>query len=124
MKLTELTKHPKKCEYAHSGHDLWTDCTCSVKFNKKPFKHWQEMAREHVVETILRGALQHTDERSLPGALAKAQLLRLANDLDAELVYKILQQRDQMMGNLSTLLNNVLDRWPHVKEAFGFRDSA
>lgn len=113
-------RHAKACEYVCSGHDLWIDCTCAAKFGGKPFRHWQQMAREHVVETLLRGALQHTDDMSLPGMLAKAKLLGLVSDLDSELRDKILDQRDRMMENFALIFNEALNRWPHVRDALGF----
>jgi hypothetical protein len=113
-------KHAKNCEYICSGHDLWMDCTCSAKSCGKPFRHWQEMARDHVVDAILREALLHTDNMSVPGVLARAKLLGMVSDLDSDRVERILGERNAMQENFVHLFNKMLDSRPELREAFGF----
>jgi hypothetical protein len=121
MELIKPIKHSKMCVYVCNGYDLWTDCTCRAKFNKKPFKHWQEMARDHVVDAILREALLRTDDRSVPGLLARAKLFGLVMDLDSDRVHRLLEEKDVMQMNFARVFNEALDLHPHLRDAFGIK---
>lgn len=113
-------KHAKNCEYVCSCHDLWVDCTCAANALGKPFLHWQEMARDHVVDAILREALLHTDDMSVPGILARAKLLGMVSDLDSDRAERILEERNSMQENFARIFNEALGMRPELREAFGF----
>jgi hypothetical protein len=86
--------HAKSCAYAQSGYDFRVICTCKAKHMNKPFRHWQEMALEAVVDWIIHGA-ENMDYRSLPGTLAKRAFLTLANELSPEMIERTYQRKKQ-----------------------------
>lgn len=76
----------------------------SKLYNGKPMSHWEKMAKETVVDHLIRSAMR-CDQRSLPGKIAYDRLMDLAKAEDPEVVKELLEEMKRCQRNLGRILN-------------------
>lgn len=96
--LDRLPKHSPLCPYVCFKEDLWVNCECNAKFLGKPFLHWQNEARELVVDRLLRASMLETS--SIIGYLAHNRLIDLAKKESPELLKRAIEERATMSENM------------------------
>ena len=79
-------------------------------FNGKPLSYWQAQADELVVESILRAALQYTDQRhpSIIGYLAGKRLLEIARTESPTLFQKVMATRARCLEGFARIMQNIV----------------
>lgn len=73
----------------------------------KSAAHWEQMAKEHVIEVFLR-AFFALDESTIAGTLAKNRLVELASAESPELFVKVLQERSRHIEGFARIINEIL----------------
>lgn len=81
--------------------------TKKQRFLGKPMAHWEAMAKELVVDHLVRGSLA-CDEHSLPGKIARERLMALAQAEDAALVTKVLDDRGRFQTGIARVMADML----------------
>lgn len=76
-------------------------------FCGKPMSHWEAMAKEMVVDVLLRASLRY-DHRSIPGKIASDRLWELANAESPEIVQKLLDERSRCQEGMAQILAECL----------------
>lgn len=82
------------------------------RFNGKPLSHWQRLAKEIVVESLLRAAYNFGGRpgSSLPGEIASKRLRELAEAEDPELVRKVLDERKRCLRGTAAAFADITGR--------------
>jgi hypothetical protein len=73
------------------------------RFNKQPFSHWERMADELVVESLVRASL--CDRRSIVGYMAAKRLMSMALNESPTLVKKVLEERAICQQNMMAIFD-------------------
>ena len=101
--VDHLPKHSLWCPYVCSKEDLWVNCECKkAEFNGKPFTHWQNEARELVLDSLLRASMLETS--SIIGYLAHKRIIDLAKKESPELLKRAVEERATMSQNMLRVL--------------------
>jgi hypothetical protein len=79
------------------------------RFNGKPFSHWQAQADELVVDSILRAALQYTEQEqpSIIAHLAGQRLLEIAQAESPTLFEKVLATRARCLEGFTRIMQSI-----------------
>lgn len=80
------------------------------RFNGKPFSHWQTLADELAVELMIRAALQHTDDTSIIGYLARRRLLEIARTENRSVYDRMLKSRETCLRGFTLIMQSILPR--------------
>jgi hypothetical protein len=97
-------------------------------YNGKPMSHWEQMAKEIVVDVLVRAwaGYERGSKHCLPHRLAAKRLKELALAESPDLVVKLLGERDACIRGLAAILNEMMDekKQPTLSRAMkagGFR---
>lgn len=71
-------------------------------FNGKPLSHWQKMADELFIDSLLR-AYHRLDYRSLPGKMARKKILSIALTENPKLWKRMQNRRARFLVNVSKI---------------------
>lgn len=96
-------RHRKDCA-VHSG-EL---CSCSAKFNGKPFRHWQQMARKDVADTLLRALVKAEAGAPyrLPSLLVMSELQRLLEQYPDE-AKEVAAEQERCAAGFSAIMQEI-----------------
>lgn len=73
----------------------------------KSIAHWENAAKEHVVETLLRASFA-MDDRTIAGTLAKDRLINMAAEVDEALVLKVIRQRGRCLEGFDQIMKDIM----------------
>lgn len=101
-----MRAHAKYCSYRHTAGDPEpARCNCGCKCNGHPFSYWQDMAKEIVVDRLVRAATGLDGPlAALPAQLAAQRLMMLARLESSDLTDQMLQERDTFTANLAGII--------------------
>lgn len=76
-------------------------------FNGKPIAHWEKMAEELVVSTLVRASFS-IDSLSLPGQIASRKIMGMALGVNRVMVAEVVETRDRCQQSMQEFLKFLL----------------
>lgn len=101
-KTTRRADVPTKKEWWEHGQRKqgWSPNLCG-----KPYSHWEKMAKELVVNQLVRASMIGG---STPGDIASRRLLELAKAEDPEIFKKVLAERSRCVQGFNNIMRDIL----------------
>jgi hypothetical protein len=93
---------PTKKEWFEQGKrkERWSPNLCG-----KPYSHWEGMAKELVIDQLVRASMIGG---STPGDIASRRLLELAKTEDPAIFDKVLQERARCHAGFAAIMKDIL----------------
>lgn len=77
------------------------------RYNGKPVEHWERMATELVIDSLIRGSMLNTEHNPV-ARQASQRMLELAKAESPELFLKVLDERARCQAGLQAVVAAIL----------------